>query len=139
MSQNSFLDAKVTKLNILLVDDDSVDREAVKRSLTKSSVDCVITEATDGKEALEILNNVPIEDNPFLILLDLNMPQMNGLDLLSELSDNEKHKRHLIFVLSTSSDTQDIQASYKHNIVGYFVKSQMDRLIEFISFYCVNP
>ncbi len=72
-------------MNILLVDDDSVDRMAIVRSFRKHKIDCMIVECENGQEALEILlgnGNQPPPPSPFITLLDINMPVMNGIEYL---------------------------------------------------------
>ena len=98
MMNNGILDVKTSKLNILLVDDDWIDRKAVQRAFKNINFGYNITEAIDGKEALEILDSSGKDDAPFLILLDLNMPRMNGLDFLEKISKDEDYKKHLVFV-----------------------------------------
>ena len=114
------------KVNILIVDDDDVSAEAIVRSLRKNALNFPITLARDGMEALQILrrehNDLTIE-KPYLILLDLNMPRMNGFEFLQEIrSDNELHDS-IIFVLTTSNAESDRTRAYHQNIAGYMVKS----------------
>ena len=78
-------------------------------------------------EALEILRK---EDDgefhrPYLIVLDLNMPRMNGHEFLKELRADEKLKDSMVFVLTTSSDEKDVVESYNMNVAGYVVKGDM--------------
>lgn len=136
MMKSSILDLKSSNLKILLVDDDWIDRKAVIRAFESINFPYSITEAIDGKEAIEILDEANDEDVPYLILLDLNMPRMNGMDFLEKISNNESYKKHLIFVLSTSANSNDIKNSYRYKIAGYFVKDQLERLVEFINIYC---
>ncbi|MCE3254191.1 MAG: two-component system response regulator [Cellvibrio sp.] len=116
------------KVNILLVDDDDVAAEAVVRSLRKHTVDFPITLARDGIEALEILRRTHADlsiEKPYLILLDLNMPRMNGFEFLQEVrSDNQLHDS-IVFILSTSDADSDKARAYHENIAGYMVKSSV--------------
>jgi len=113
-------------LNILLVEDDDVSAECVVRSLRKNSMNFLITLAKDGLEALEILRNqhsyLNIE-KPFLILLDLNMPRMNGFEFLKEIRIDNALRECVIFVLTTSDAPSDKMRAYEDNIAGYMVKS----------------
>lgn len=127
-------------VNILLVEDDSVDAEAVERSLRSHDIDSPITVARDGAEALDHLRGTngkaPIP-KPHLVLLDLNMPGMNGLEFLRELRQDDNLRATLTFVLTTSNDPRDREATYDQNVAGYIVKShtgedfeELMRLIE---------
>lgn len=117
---------KPYKVNILIVDDDDVAAESVVRSLRKHEMDFPITLARDGLEALEILrhqNNELRIEKPYLILLDLNMPRMDGFEFLQEIrSDKELHDS-IIFILTTSDADSDRTRAYHQNIAGYMVKS----------------
>ena len=114
------------KINILLVDDDDVSAESVVRSLRKNAVDFPITLARDGMEALEILRethpHLSIE-KPYLVLLDLNMPRMNGFEFLHEVRGDKTLHSSVIFVLTTSDAESDRVRAYEENIAGYMVKS----------------
>ena len=117
-----------SELNILLVDDDDVAAESVVRSLRKNHHDYSITLAQDGVEALEILRQQHPQlsvEKPYLILLDLNMPRMNGFEFLHELrADRELHES-VVFVLTTSNAESDKAQAYRENIAGYMVKSMV--------------
>lgn len=114
------------KVNILLVDDDDVAAESVVRSLRKHALDFPVTLARDGIEALEILHHTHPDlmiEKPYLILLDLNMPRMNGFEFLQEIRDDEKLHDSIVFVLTTSDAESDKSRAYHENIAGYMVKS----------------
>lgn len=114
------------KINILLVDDDDVSAESVVRSLRKNAVDFPITLARDGMEALEILRSTHTHlsiRKPYLVLLDLNMPRMNGFEFLHEVRGDESLHSSVIFVLTTSDAESDRVRAYEENIAGYMVKS----------------
>lgn len=114
------------KINILLVDDDDVSAESVVRSLRKNAVDFPITLARDGIEALEILRSAHPHlsiEKPYLVLLDLNMPRMNGFEFLHEVRSDKKLHNSIVFVLTTSDAESDRIRAYEENIAGYMVKS----------------
>lgn len=114
------------KINILLVDDDDVAAEAVVRSLRKHAMDFPVTLARDGMEALEILHRTHPDlliEKPYLILLDLNMPRMNGFEFLQEIRGDKKLHDSIVFVLTTSDADTDKSRAYHENIAGYMVKS----------------
>lgn len=115
-----------TKVNILLVDDDDVAAEAVVRSLRKHAMDFPVTLARDGIEALEILRHTHPDlsiEKPYIILLDLNMPRMNGFEFLQEARNDKNLHDSIIFVLTTSDFDSDKSSAYQQNIAGYMVKS----------------
>lgn len=130
------------KLSILLVEDDDVAAESVARSLRKNGVEHSITVAEDGLVALEILRGKHAERRiarPFIILLDLNMPRMNGFEFLQELrADNDLHEA-VVFVLTTSSSDEDRTRAYQENIAGYMVKAavgpQFSKLAKLLDSY----
>jgi CheY-like chemotaxis protein len=113
-------------MNILLVEDDDVAAESVVRSLKKYGMDFPIAIAADGLDALAILRNTHPNltiAKPFIILLDLNMPRMNGFEFLTEVRKDPQLKECVIFVLTTSDAETDRTRAYHENIAGYMVKS----------------
>jgi CheY-like chemotaxis protein len=130
------------EINILVVDDDDVSSEAVLRVLGKTTLNFTITTAADGLEGLQILRGEhPAKEirPPLLVLLDLNMPRMDGLDFLDHLrADPELHKT-VVFVFTTSNLDLDREASYAKHIAGYIVKSdvgpQYTKLAELFTSY----
>ena len=129
-------------LNILLIDDDDVATEGVIRSLRKVPLQCYIVTAQDGLEGLEILRGQHPEQHiaqPLLVLLDLNMPRMDGLEFLAELRADENLHGTVVFVLTTSSRDSDRASAYQKHIAGYMVKSevgpQFTKLAELLKTY----
>jgi CheY-like chemotaxis protein len=115
-------------LSILLVDDDDVAAEAVERGLRKHGVDATVVIAEEGAAALHILRNTHATRRirkPCLILLDLNMPGMSGLEFLQQLRADEVLRGTVVFVLTTSGSDADRARTYQHMIAGYLVKSAM--------------
>ncbi len=113
------------QLNILLVDDDDVAVEWVTRCLNKYNVNFNIEVADDGQSALDILmkKHAANEQNmPHFILLDLNMPGMNGFEFLKQVRSNPELASAVIFVLTTSDDNNDRAKAYNENIAGYLLK-----------------
>jgi len=114
---------------LLIVEDDQVDIMGLKRVLNKLRIANPVKVANDGIEALEILrgkNGNEKLDTPFIIMLDLNMPRMNGLEFLKELRKDPVHQNAVVFVMTTSSDEQDIYQAYQNNIAGYIIKSDAE-------------
>lgn len=117
-------------IHILLVDDDDVDVRVVKRAFQRQKINNPMTVARDGVEALEMLrgeNGHTAVPQPLLILLDLKMPRMGGLQFLEHLREDPAFHRTVVFVLTTSADDSDRQAAYDQNIAGYLVKSDAGR------------
>jgi CheY-like chemotaxis protein len=120
---------KYKPASILLVEDDDIDAMSVIRAFTRMKIANPIVRAKDGVEALEILHDGKIE-HPYLILLDLNMPRMGGLDLLKHLRSDPTLETSVVFVLTTSKDDEDQLAAYKQHIAGYIIKEKLDEGFE---------
>lgn len=124
---------------ILLVDDDDVDVMGVKRALNKLKISNPVVRARNGVEALELLRTADAVPSPYIILLDINMPRMNGIEMLAELRKDEVLAKSVVFVLTTSQDEQDKVAAYSKNIAGYIVKTQLGdgfiRVMEMLDHY----
>lgn len=123
--------------SILLVEDDEIDRMVVKRAFAKNNITNPLLIARDGEEAYEHLKgingNAKYENMPKIMLLDINMPRMNGLELLSAIRDDEELKTISVFMLTTSKDDHDRLAAYKKNVAGYIIKPvSFDKLVEAI-------
>lgn len=112
-------------ISVLLVEDDEVDAMGIKRAFNKLRVANPIFHARDGIEGLEMLRDGTVTQ-PCLILLDLNMPRMSGLEMLNEVRNDPMLADSVVFVLTTSKDDEDKAAAYKKNIAGYIVKSSLD-------------
>ncbi|MDC0659708.1 response regulator [Leisingera sp. SS27] len=118
------------ELNILLVDDDDGDAKAVRRAFRKANIANHITRAVDGIDALGILRGSSGKTRlspPYVILADINMPRMNGIDLVSELRNDPLLHNAVVFFLTTSNDQQDITAAYNLNAAGYIAKETAGR------------
>jgi CheY-like chemotaxis protein len=113
-------------LNILLVEDDDVAAESVERSLRKHGVLFPLVWAEDGAVALQILRGEHPNKTiaaPCIVLLDLNMPRMNGFEFLQELRADASLERNVVFVLTTSDSDTDRSRAYNEHIAGYMVKA----------------
>ena len=114
-------------ITILLVDDDDVDVRVVLRAFKKQRISNPVVVAHDGIEALARLrgdDGLPALSGPILVLLDLNMPRMNGHEFLTELRADSRLSKLLVFVLTTSNDQMDRTAAYEKNVAGYLLKSK---------------
>ncbi len=95
------------EVTILLVEDDDVDVMGIERALRKLKILNHIVRAKDGLEALELLRDPDAVRRPYIILLDINMPRMNGLEMLAELRDDPRLTSAVVFVLTTSKSDED--------------------------------
>lgn len=131
--------------SVLLVDDDDVATEGVLRSFRKLGVHCQTVTAEDGLVALEILRNQHPSrrlNSPYLVLLDLNMPRMDGFQFLETLRKDPALKQTVVFVLTTSSRDADRTRAYNENVAGFMVKSavgpQFSLLANFLDKYAAS-
>jgi CheY-like chemotaxis protein len=106
---------------ILLVEDDQVDAMTVKRALKDLNVTNKLVHKPDGEEALGYLRDGSSK-KPCVILLDLNMPKMNGIELLKTMKADDTLKKIPVVVLTTSQDTQDKVETFGLSVAGYIVK-----------------
>lgn len=111
------------QVTVFVVEDDDVDFMTIKRSFAKSRITNPLVRATNGQQALTMLQNKAVA-YPFVILLDLKLPKLSGLELLSSIRADAGLADAVVFILTTSSDERDIIRSYQHNVAGYFVKEQ---------------
>lgn len=109
-------------LNILLVEDDEVDVMNVRRAFERNNVSNPLFVAGNGLEALEMLRGDRIPRERRLILLDLNMPKMNGIEFLETLRADPELASTPVVVLTTSNDDQDKIDAYNFNVAGYLLK-----------------
>jgi CheY-like chemotaxis protein len=114
-------------INVLLVEDDEVDVMNVQRAFRKGHISNPLHIATNGLEALAMLRGtseqlplVPSERR--LILLDLNMPKMNGIEFLEVLRDDPSLRQIPVVVLTTSNEDRDRMQAYNLNVAGYLLK-----------------
>jgi len=109
-------------LNILLIDDDDVDVMNVQRAFQKNNIANPIHVAGDGLEALEMLRSGVVPKANRLLLLDLNMPRMNGIEFLRELRADPELKSTPVVVLTTSNEGRDKVEAYNLNVASYLTK-----------------
>jgi CheY-like chemotaxis protein len=119
-----------SSVTILVVDDDRVDTMAIRRSLRELKITNPVVAARDGIEALERLrgeNGHEKLPSPLLVLLDLNMPRMGGLEFLEELRADPALRSTLVFVMTTSALAEDRTRAYAKNVAGYVLKFQQEQ------------
>jgi CheY-like chemotaxis protein len=117
-------------IHILLVEDDDIDAEAVMRGFQSQRIANPFTWVRDGVEALAVLQReegYPIVPWPSMILLDINMPRMNGIEFLQTIRKDPELRRSVVFVLTTSDRDEDMMAAYDEQIAGYLLKSRAGR------------
>lgn len=123
---------------VVVVEDDVVDVEAVKRGIKKRNLDYNVLNMQEGRQALEYLrsNSLTNEQKESLIVfLDINMPGMNGHQFLEELRADADLHRTIVFVLTTSDHIRDKSKAYDKNVAGYFVKSNIEGLLDTVANY----
>lgn len=113
--------------HILVVDDDDVDAEGLERALIEAKIANPQYRARDGIEALDMLRGTngkkPIP-RPYIILLDLKMPRMDGFKFLDEVRADPHLRKSVVFILTTSQDEQDNLTAYEKHVAGYVAKSK---------------
>ena len=107
---------------ILLIEDDELDVISVQRSLKKIDIKYELFTAYNGKEALAMLKAENTTLYPDLILLDLNMPKMNGIEFLKNLRADSSLKNLKVFIMTTSAESTDRSAAEELGISGYIIK-----------------
>ncbi|WP_439623477.1 response regulator [Shinella sp.] len=126
-------------IDVLIVEDNDIDTEAVRRAFRRADFANPTHSACDGEEALDMLRGnhgrtkLP---QPCLILLDINMPRMDGITLLDELRRDDSFKQSIVFMLTTSGYETDRKAAYEKNVAGYFLKENLGALVETLKPYC---
>lgn len=130
-------------VTIFVVDDDDIDAMGIERALLKLKLHNTLVRAVDGIDALEYLRGENGKNKiarPFIMLLDLNMPRMNGLELLEAMRGDPELSESVVIVLTTSASEKDMTEAYDNNVAGYIVKSELENsflgVLELINFYC---
>lgn len=119
----------IRPINLLLVDDDEVDVLNVKRALERGRITNQIWVASDGHEGLAILRGQELPRERRLVLLDINMPRMNGIEMLREVRADPALQMTSVVMLTTSNDDRDRIESFRLNVAGYLLKP-----VTFVSF-----
>jgi CheY-like chemotaxis protein len=115
-----------SQVTILLVEDDDVDATTVVRGLSRADIHNPLLRARDGIEAMEMLlgtNGQQALPPPYLLLVDVRMPRLDGLGLVRRIRSNRLLQRTIIFILTTSDSDRDRAAAYDAHVAGYIVKS----------------
>ncbi len=118
---------KSKEVTVLLVEDDDGDTKLVERAFKKARIANPIIRAIDGLEALEWLRGTngktPVK-RPFIMLVDINMPRLDGLALVKALREDEKLRPSIVFMLTTSKHDADKISAYDLNVAGYILKEK---------------
>ena len=109
-------------LNLVLIEDDDIDVMNVRRALERAHVTNPLFIAHNGLEGLELLRSDRVPRDRRLVLLDLNMPRMNGIEFLRELRNDPELRATPVVVLTTSDDDRDKIQAYDLNVAGYLLK-----------------
>lgn len=136
---NLYIYSKMNLQTILFIDDDEIERMKFKRVCSKSDHKLKILEAKNGEDALEKLQ----EDVPNLIILDLNMPKMNGIEFLKILKSDSIYKYIPIIVMSSSDNHNDLKECYEIGIAGYIIKplkydDYNNHILSLLSYWNIN-
>lgn len=115
---------KVKVINILLVEDDTLDVMDAKRTLDRMNILYKMHVAKNGEEALVYLKDISYNggEKPDIMLLDLNMPKLNGIELLTIIRQMEEWKDTKVFIITTSEEREDKETTQRLGVSGYIVK-----------------
>lgn len=108
--------------NILLVDDDVVDVMNVRRAFERGHISNPLWTASDGAEGLALLRSGKFPGERRVVLLDINMPRMSGLEMLREMRADPALQMIPVVMLTTSNDDRDLVEAYRLNVAGYLIK-----------------
>ncbi|MEN8885420.1 MAG: response regulator [Winogradskyella sp.] len=128
-------------LNILLIEDDIIEVMKLQRATSSLQLHHKIKEANNGEDALKILEQ---KDNlPDIILLDLNMPKINGIEFLKLLKTDDRLKYIPTIILTTSNNQRDLLECYKIGIAGYVLKplkyeDYVSKIEKLLSYWSLN-
>ena len=110
-----------SKALIYLADDDADDRYFMRKSLLETDTSMTSVEAEDGRKLLSLLDT--LSQGPDLILLDMNMPKLNGLETLMAIRENPLHRHIPTLMIATSAEPREVENAYRSGINGYIKKS----------------
>lgn len=105
---------------VLLIEDDQIDRMTIERSFKNLGIKNRLKTAINGQDGLKALHES--SETPCLIILDINMPKMNGIEFLKIVKANDDYKKIPVVILTTSNDEKDKSICYTHGVAGYIIK-----------------
>jgi CheY-like chemotaxis protein len=123
---------EIQPIHVLIVEDDDVEIMAIRRALRSARSPHTLSIAHDGVEALAALrgDGHVAPETPALIFMDINMPRMNGFELLEQLRNDPAHAQTDVVVVTTSNAEEDHRAAWRGRVAGYIVKSSYDGSFE---------
>ncbi|KEZ92312.1 MAG: response regulator [Nonlabens ulvanivorans] len=132
---------KARRLKVLLIEDDTIEVMKMHRALSTLNEKHSIVEANNGETALSILEKK--DQLPDIILLDLNMPKINGIEFLSILKKDDRLKYIPTIILTTSNNQRDLLACYNLGIAGYVLKplkyeEYVEKISRLMSYWSIN-
>ena len=116
-------------VSVLLIEDNDIDAEAIRRAFERLRINSPLVVATDGEMALDILrgeNGHQQIEWPYIVLLDLNLPRMDGFEFLESIRNEPTLAGTIVFVLTTSDRELDKQRAYQFQVAGYIVKTKIE-------------
>jgi CheY-like chemotaxis protein len=131
----------IKKLKILLIEDDMIEVMKLNRTISTLKLDHTIIEANNGEDALQLLEQ---KDNlPDIILLDLNMPKINGIEFLKILKKDDVLRYIPTIILTTSNNQKDLLECYKTGVAGYVIKplkyeDYVSKIEKVLAYWSVN-
>ncbi|MCB1557165.1 MAG: response regulator [Alphaproteobacteria bacterium] len=122
---------------ILILEDNDVDVEIVRRAFRKDDIQNPLYVAEDGAVALDILNGEKEDriSQPCLILVDINMPRMDGFSFLEAVHSDERLKKNVPFMLTTSRRESDMERAYGLKVAGYLLKDDIGKVSTMLAEY----
>ena len=128
-------------LNVLLIEDDMIEVMKLKRATDSLQLNHKITEANNGEEALQLLEKK--DSLPDIILLDLNMPKINGIEFLKILKADDRLKYIPTIILTTSNNQRDLLECFKIGIAGYVLKplkyeDYVSKIEKLLAYWSIN-
>jgi CheY-like chemotaxis protein len=136
-------------VTILLVEDDDIDAATVARGLAAAKIVNPLVRVRDGVEALDALLGRDGQQKlqpPYLLLVDIRMPRLDGLGLIRDIRRNQTLQRTIIFLLTSSASDRDRNAAYDEHVAGYIVKSnspeqflRLARMLEYFLLIVEQP
>lgn len=122
------MDELLREINIVLIEDNLHEADLILRTLKKNNVGNKVVHLSDGEDALNFLfseapyTNRKNQDKPHVVLLDLNLPKLNGMEVLRKIKNDKRTKEIPVIILSASSDAKNILESYQIGVNGYIIK-----------------
>ena len=128
-------------LKIMLIEDDMIEIMKLNRTISKLKLKHKIVETNNGEDALKLLSEM--DNLPDIILLDLNMPKVDGIEFLSILKSDDNLKHIPTVILTTSNNQKDLVECFKIGVSGYILKplkyeDYVDKIDKVLSYWSVN-